>query len=102
MTHAELEVVSEATQLVPIRAFVRTFCREMPGWALEEESVDQLVLAVNEAASNIIRHAYRGRADQRFRIEVDGYPNHVTVRFWYTGEPFDPGQGATSGVRRLA
>ena len=90
MTHAELEVVSEAAQLAPIRTFVRTFCRQTPGPALDEEGVDQLELAVNEAASNIIRHAYRGLKDERLKIEADGYPEQICVRLWYRGDPFDP------------
>jgi serine/threonine-protein kinase RsbW len=90
MTHAELEVLSEPTQLGPIRAFVRAFCHEVSGRALDEESVDELELAANEAASNIIRHAHRDRAGERLKIEADGYPNHVAVRFWYGGDSFDP------------
>ncbi len=89
MRHAELEVISAPSQLAPIRAFVRAFCLATATPALDEESVNALELAANEAASNIIRHAYQGRTDQPIRIEAEGHPDSVSLSFWYGGQAFD-------------
>lgn len=89
MSHAELEVSSEPSHLVLIRDFVRHFCRTVDPPAPDEESINGLELAANEAASNIIRHAYRGRGDRRIRIEAVSHPDRITLTFWYEGESFD-------------
>jgi sigma-B regulation protein RsbU (phosphoserine phosphatase) len=90
IAHAELEVSSDLSQLATIRAFVRRFCRELPSPALSEDHIDQLELAVTEAASNIMKHAYRGRTDQRIQIEADGFADRISLRLYYLGEGFDP------------
>ena len=45
-------------------------------------------LAVNEVASNIMRHAYRGRTDQRIWVRVNNEDSVFKVRLLHTGEPF--------------
>ena len=44
-----------------------------------EELVDALELAVNEAASNIMQHAYHGRADQSIHLEGGGLPEAIVA-----------------------
>jgi sigma-B regulation protein RsbU (phosphoserine phosphatase) len=90
LAHAELEVSSALTGLPTIRAFLRGFCRDRVSPALQEDSLGQLELAVNEAASNIMRHAYHGRADRRIQIEADAFADRVAVRLLHTGDPFEP------------
>jgi sigma-B regulation protein RsbU (phosphoserine phosphatase) len=90
IAHAELEVSSDLSQLEKIRAFVQRFCRELPSPPLCEDHIDQLKLAVTEATSNIIRHAYSGRTDQLIQIEADGFADRISVRLYYLGETFDP------------
>src|SRR4029078_9331128 len=63
LARAELEISSDLNELGRARAFVRAVCRPLPGQALDEESVSQLELAITEAASNVMRHAYRGRPE---------------------------------------
>ncbi|HZO90967.1 MAG TPA: SpoIIE family protein phosphatase [Chthonomonadaceae bacterium] len=90
LAHAELEVSSDLSQLAPIRAFVRQFCRNLPSPTLDEDSQSQLELAVNEAASNVMRHAYRGRTDQPIRIEAEAFADQIRIRILHSGEEFDP------------
>ena len=61
LARQEIEIRSDLKQLRQAREFVRAFCRDLPGPPLDEESVAALELAVNEAASNIMKHAYHGR-----------------------------------------
>jgi serine/threonine-protein kinase RsbW len=69
---------------------VRTFCLELPGYGLDEEGLYQLELAVTEAASNIMRHAYHGRTDQRIQVVADAFADRIVVRLWHRGAAFDP------------
>ena len=86
----ELEIASDLTQLEQAREFVRAFCRSLPDPPLDEDSVAALELAVNEAASNIMKHAYHGRSDQWIRLEAEALPGCVSVRLHHLGDPFDP------------
>jgi anti-sigma regulatory factor (Ser/Thr protein kinase) len=37
-----------------------------------------------------MKHAYRGRADQRIQLEADASPDRVSIRLHHLGDPFDP------------
>ena len=87
---AELELSSNLSELASARAFVRDFCRALSDPPLDEETVAQLELAVTEATSNIIRHAYGGRTDQRIQLEADAFADHVVLRLHHLGASFDP------------
>ena len=90
LAQAQCEVTSTAAELAPIRAFVHTFCQELPARVLDEESLSQLELAVTEAASNIMRHAYHGRTDQRIQVTADAFADRIVIRLWHRGTAFDP------------
>jgi sigma-B regulation protein RsbU (phosphoserine phosphatase) len=86
----EMEIGSDLMELGRARAFVRGFCRALPGAPLGEDRVAELELAVNEAASNVMKHAYHGRADQRIRIDIESRSDHILVRLHHLGDSFRP------------
>ncbi|MGA8148338.1 MAG: SpoIIE family protein phosphatase [Gallionellaceae bacterium] len=86
----ELEIRSDLKQLRQAREFVHAFCRNLPGPALDEDSVAALELAVNEAASNIMKHAYHGREDQWIHLEAEAFPDHLAIQLHHFGDAFDP------------
>jgi anti-sigma regulatory factor (Ser/Thr protein kinase) len=88
--HGEAELRSDLGELARVRAFVRAFCRDAPGQPLDAAAVAALELAVNEAASNIMKHAYAGDRDQPIRIDADAYVDRVSVRLRHVGSPFQP------------
>jgi PAS domain S-box-containing protein len=90
LARAELEIRSDLTDLRRARAFVRDFSRSVPEGFLDEDEVAGLELAVNEAVSNIMKHAYHGRADQWIALEADALPDRVSIRLHYLGDSFDP------------
>ena len=45
---------------------------------------------MTEAASNVMRHAYGGRTDQRIQLDADVFPDRVVLRLHHLGETFDP------------
>jgi PAS domain S-box-containing protein len=90
LARAELEIHSDLKELCRARAFVRDFCLALPTGLLDDDDVADLELAVNEAASNIMKHAYHGRADQRIQLDADGSPGRVSIRLHHLGDTFDP------------
>src|ERR1019366_1880894 len=90
VARAEIEIRSDLKELRKVREFVRGFCRNLPDPPLDEDRVAALELAVNEAASNIMKHAYHGREDQWIHLEGEAFPEYVSIRLHHLGDPFDP------------
>jgi len=96
------EYVSELTQLAAIRAFIEEECRR--GWGAArsgggthpatavETALDQLLLAVQETASNIVRHGYHDEASRPIRVVLEVSADEVRLFFHYPGRDFDPEQ----------
>ncbi len=89
IARAEIKIQSDLAQLRRAREFVRNFCRSRPGLVADEQTVYALELAVNEAASNIMKHAYHGRADQVIDLEGEAFADHILIRLYHLGDPLD-------------
>lgn len=87
---AVITIGSNLNQLREAREFIRSFCERLPRGLLSQESVGALELGVNEAASNIMKHAYRGQAHHWIHIEAEAFPGRVAVRLHHRGSPFSP------------
>lgn len=87
--HGSLEIRSDFQELRRARAFVRDFCREVPGARPSEESIGLMELAVTEACTNIMKHAFHGRNDQQIQMEAESFPDRIAVRLYHLGDPFD-------------
>ena len=79
----------------PARAEALADVRAALGHALEAQGVSgreaaRLVLAVDEACANIIRHAYRGCADGRIRIRVERQRGELRFRLRDAAPAVDP------------
>jgi anti-sigma regulatory factor (Ser/Thr protein kinase) len=90
IARSELEIGSDLKDLRRAREFVREFCRMVPQGLLDQDDIAGLELAVNESASNIMKHAYHGRTDQRIQLEAETLPGRVSIRLHHLGDPFDP------------
>jgi sigma-B regulation protein RsbU (phosphoserine phosphatase) len=90
LARAAIKIQSDLAQLRRAREFVRNFCRNLPGVPMDEDGGNALELAVNEAASNIMKHAYHGRSDQWIHLEAESFPSHLLIRLHHFGDPFDP------------
>ncbi|NLH99445.1 MAG: SpoIIE family protein phosphatase [Chthonomonadales bacterium] len=86
---AGMEVHSTPQELDAMRRFVDWFCKERARPALAEAETNALVLAVNEAASNILDHAYWGARDRRLQLNMEAYPGSVVAEMSDWGQPFD-------------
>jgi serine/threonine-protein kinase RsbW len=86
----EMEIGSDFSELGRARGCVRSFCRVLPGLPLGEDELAELALAVNDAASNIMKHAYHGRVDRRIRLDIESASDQIVVRLHHHSDPFDP------------
>ena len=90
LAHDQLEIASDLKELETIRNFVRNFCQQAIRPALGEETTWQLELAANEAAANIMQHAYGGRDNQPIQIEADVFADHLQLCLNHWGNHFKP------------
>ncbi|MFN3345114.1 MAG: ATP-binding protein [Chloroherpetonaceae bacterium] len=83
---AELTVQSSMEQLEKIRGFVSK-AAEMFGF--KEDDGYKIVLAVDEACSNIIRHGYGKNSDEKLHIVIQTADNRFTVTVNDNGKSYD-------------
>ena len=86
-----LAVASRVERLGEVAAFVENAARTC---GLNEKQMYDVQMAVDEACSNVIEHAYRGKTNGKIEIvcEVRGKEFVITIRDY--GTPFDPKQVA--------
>jgi serine/threonine-protein kinase RsbW len=81
-----LQIPAELLNLRKIRRFVE---EEATALGANPDAVADLVLAVDEAVSNIIVHGYQGEAGI-IAIEIRGQGDALVVRLFDQATPFDP------------
>ena len=70
---------------------IREFVSQIAGkGGFTEKEIYSLQLAADEAASNIIEHAYEGISDASIDITCAVRGNTLTITMRDTGAPFDP------------
>lgn len=83
----ELTVPSDLKYLSVIRRVLECVCR-LQGF--DEPTVGSIVLANEEACSNIARHAYEGKCSGRIWITCRLIADGVEIELVDEGKPFDP------------
>lgn len=84
-TKKKINLSAESKNLIKVRDFVVKYGRKM---GLLPKQVSELKLAVDEAASNIIRHAYGGGRGN-FQIEMTKLESSVELKIIDQGVEFD-------------
>ena len=72
---------------------VRTFCREVfEKLQIEPGLKDELVLAIAEAAQNIVKHAYKDAPDTKeiMVVQISREQKKLQIAFYDMGTPVDP------------
>lgn len=87
-----LRVPSDPRYLPLLRTFVGE-CAALAGFT--EADRDRLALAVTEAASNVIRHVYKGRTDQPIELELLPRRGELRLEMTDFGRFVDPARIAS-------
>ena len=72
---------------------VRSFCREViEKLQIQEDLKDELVLAIAEAAQNIVKHAFKNAASptELMVVQISCENNKLQIAFYDRGTPVDP------------
>src|SRR5262245_56027558 len=81
---------SDLEQLTEIRTFVRDRSHRIWSDAAAGEALARLELAVSEAATNIMLHAYQREAGKPIDVLVEGDERQISVTMYHKGCAFDP------------
>ena len=87
-TKKKIEFSSHTANLALMRRCVRSFLEAFP---FSERQRTLMVLGVDEACTNIIRHAYHRRDDQPISLSLESKHNCVCLRLRDYGKQSDPG-----------
>jgi anti-sigma B factor antagonist len=90
MATASRTYSSELSQLAAMRGFVGDTCRKAWATPADDASIRQLQLALCEAAANVIRHAYQGRAGQPIVLTLETRADRIRLTLHHDGLAFDP------------
>jgi serine/threonine-protein kinase RsbW len=82
-----IRVSSSTKSLSEIRKFVRGVAGES---GFNKNSVEEIVLAVDEACTNIIKHAYKNSPDNSIEIDARFDGTKLTFTLIDYGEKFNP------------
>ena len=77
MKKKKVEFSSHTGNLAPMRKFVRKFLDAYP---FSEKERTFMVLGIDEACTNVIRHAYHLRDDQLISLSLEGLRDCIRVR----------------------
>jgi serine/threonine-protein kinase RsbW len=77
---------SDLRLLPVVRAFVQAACQVC---GVESCQIHAVVLAADEAANNVIRHAHHNDASLSLQLQCFLATNHIEIRVLDEGEPFD-------------
>jgi serine/threonine-protein kinase RsbW len=92
---------------IPAKAEYVTLCRlTLAGIArvrpLSGEELADLKLAITEAASNSVRHAYPGNGDGQVDVSFDVRPDRIVIEVVDDGFGFDPNVDSGAGAGELS
>jgi anti-sigma regulatory factor (Ser/Thr protein kinase) len=71
-------------------------------WGFEDEQCRRITLAVDEALSNIIRHAYKNRSDQEIDLNFQAHSDCLEFSFVDRGEAADPSRFCAEPLDEIA
>ena len=87
-----LNVPATTASLESVRRVVEAHARAA---GLNDAQVMQVVLAVDEAAANIVKHAYGGESGHAFTVAARTTTEQFVIRLLHDGNAFDPARYRT-------
>lgn len=83
----ELQVKSRTENLSTIREFIQNFASSV---GFMQEAIDNMMLAVDEACTNIIKHAYKSYPDGEIVIKINYKEKKLIITIIDYGMAFHP------------
>ncbi len=80
-------ILSSTDNLLEVREFVSAAARD---FGFSEEETSKIALAVDEACTNIIKHAYKNQSDKKIQVTISRQPNKFEISIVDEGKKFDP------------
>ena len=81
------DFVVSSSSLKEVRSFSRDVFQKVD---INQELKDELVLAIAEAAQNIVKHAYQGEdTDDKMEIKISLEKGHLEIGFFDKGRPVE-------------
>jgi serine/threonine-protein kinase RsbW len=96
VTTTRLKIESRTERLIAVREFVSAAARE---FGFGDEEISKIALAVDEACTNIIKHAYKFDPSGDITITVKRGNGAFEVAIVDTGSQFDPNQLQTPDMK---
>jgi serine/threonine-protein kinase RsbW len=84
----KLEINSRTENLAEIREFINSAAAES---GFSKEAIDNIILAVDEACTNIIKHAYKYFPDGKIILNLKTDKKTFTIDIIDYGKSFEPG-----------
>jgi serine/threonine-protein kinase RsbW len=81
---------AELEALAGFRDFINSACKERGG--IDEQTIYDLMLAVDEACTNIITHGYAGMNPGSIILSLELSPQQVVMVITDFGQPFEPSE----------
>lgn len=72
-------------------SLLRNFIEEKAeAFGFDESSINQIILSVDEACTNIIKHAHKYNEKENIEVDIDSNKNQFIIKLSYKGQAFDP------------
>jgi len=82
-----ITIPSRTERLIRVREFVSTAARK---FGFSDEDVSKIALAVDEACTNIIKHAYKSDPTKNISVTIKGRNGTFEIAIRDSGKDFDP------------
>lgn len=84
-------------------SLVREVARRVAGLAgFDETASENVGLAVDECATNVIEHAYNGKADERIELRLEYRGSELRIEVLDSGDPVNPAAVPKLDLERYA
>ncbi len=84
-----LTVHSSTKHLSEVRDFIGDYVKTL---GLPQREISEIQLAVDEAYTNIIKHAYKNIPSNLVKVEIGASSTHLCISIYDKGESFKPNQ----------
>ena len=89
-------IKSSTKNLHLVRDFVE---QKASGMNIEQKVINQIIISVDEACTNVIKHTHKFNENKEIEIESEYRDNQFIVTIRYKGEAFDPTKKETPDMK---